>query len=139
METQTTGIQGTLAVPDFSDAKEEMKIGSYKVYIKNATPGVWKAKNPEEGQKDIPWLNWRMETYDETNPKNNGRAIWHKTPLAGGGLFKLQQFYKAATGQELRGSFDYTALYGLTIEVTMGEQKGNPEYLEVKSVKSISV
>lgn len=133
MET-TTEMQGTLVMPDFGDVQDRVGPGVYKVRIVSAKPGSWAGR---DGKKDTPLLNWRMETFGETEDKNNGRSIFHRTPLAGGGAFRLQDFYKAATGEEIKGSFDYTTLYGKEIEITVAEQKDKPEYTEVKSVRAI--
>ncbi len=96
--------------------------------------GEWAGK---EGKKATRYLNWRMETFGETDDKNNGRSIFAKTAIEGGGAFRLQDLYRAATGMELTGNFDYTNLYGTEIEVTMAEQKDKPEYVEAKAFRAI--
>ncbi len=133
-------MEGTLIVPDFSGVQDRVGPGIYKVRVTSAKPGKWEGK---DGKPDTPFLNWRMETFDEAEGKNNGRSIFHRTPTAGGGAFRLQDFYyaatgdKAATGEDLKGSFDYTTLYGREVEVTIAEQTGKPEYTEVKSVRAV--
>lgn len=130
METQTT-----LITPDFSEVQDSVGEGIYKVRIVDCKPGKWEGK---DGKPDTPYLNWRMETFGEAEDKNNGRSIFHRTPIAGRGAFRLKDFYRAAMGEDLGGNFDYTMLYGREIEVTYGPQKDRPEYSEVKAVRSLT-
>lgn len=128
-----------LVKPDFSEIKDSVEPGTYSVTIKGADLGEW------SGQKGTTtYVNWKLETFNEANPKNNGRIIFHKTPISGGGAFRLQQIYKAATGKILSSDhpqFDTEQLLGATLEVEVidGMKNGTPTgYTEVKSVRSIS-
>lgn len=130
----TAGITGTLVAPSFDEVQDRVGPGIYKVRILSATPGQWAGK---EGKKPTDYLNWRMETFGESDDKNNGRSIFHRTAINGPGAFRLQEFYRAAMGEDLTGSFDYTMLYGREIEVTVAEQKNDPQYTEVRAVRSL--
>jgi len=121
-----------LITPDFTEVAEEVAPGTYRGIIKKAEQKEW-----GEGK---PYLNWEIETVGEQDPKNNGRRIFHKTALTGKGAFQLQKFYKAATGEPLKGPFNTEQLYGKQIILdlvdgvnrTSGEKTG---YIEVKSVR----
>lgn len=123
-----------LVNPDFSEIKEDVGPGTYRGVIKKAEVKEW----PNGGQ----YINWEVETFGEAEPKNNGRRIFHKTSTSGKGAFMLQQFYRAATGQVLTGSFDTEQLVGRKIEVDVvqGVKNGEPTgYTEVKRVRPVSV
>lgn len=132
MSTEQT--QGTLIAPDFSQTQDKVEPGIYKVRIIDAKLDKWTGK---DGKPDTQYINWRMETFGEAEDKNNGRSIFHRTPTEGKGAFRLQDFYRAATGEALVGNFDYTMLYGREVEITIGQQKEKPEYTEVKAVHPI--
>jgi hypothetical protein len=122
-----------LITPDFSEIKEDVGPGSYKVRVKKGEVKEW----PNGGQ----YVNWELETFGEAEQKNNGRRVFHKTSASGKGAFMLQQFYRAAVGTALSGAFDTEQLVGkeLTIEVVDGIRNGEPTgYTEVKRVRSIS-
>ena len=125
-----------LIEPDFSEVKDSVGAGIYKVRIVGHSVDKWTGK---DGKKDTPYINWIMETFEEAESKNNGRKVFHKTPISGPGAFRLKDFYKAAMGEELGGSFDPSMLYGRTLELTIGQQKDKPEYTEVKAVKALTV
>lgn len=131
METQTT-----LIMPNFDSVQDTVGEGIYKVRIVNGDIGKWDGK---DGKPPTRFINWRMETFGEVEDKNNGRSIFHRTPIEGGGAFRFKDFVKAALGQEPTSGqpFDFTLLYGQEVEVTYGPQKSNPQYSEVKSVRSI--
>lgn len=133
---QTTGIEGTLITPNFEAVQDTVGEGVYKARIVDAKTGEWAGK---DGKPATRYINWRMETFDEAEDKNNGRSIFHRTPIEGGGAFRLKDFYRAAMGEELSGAFDYTMLYGKEIEVSYGPQANRPEYNEVKAVRSIKL
>lgn len=139
MQTQTNEVPG-LVVPDFSDVKDAVEAGIYKVQIIDAKLDSWQGKN---GKPDTQYINWTLETFDEENPKNNGRRIWHKTPTMGGGAFRLQEFWKAATGVSIPAEgFDPSSVFGNQLEVTVidgTDKQGNfTGYTEVKTVKPIA-
>ena len=124
----------SLVTPNFDEIQDEVAPGVYKCTVKKAEKKAW----PNGGE----YINWQLETYGESEPKNNGRAVWHKTALSGRGAFVLQKFYRAATGEMLTGAFDTEQLLGKRVEVevvagvnrTTGEASG---YNEVKSVKAV--
>lgn len=105
-----------LVSPDLSQVKDEVSPGRYQGIIKNAQPGEW--------QSGTKYVNWEIETVGEADPKNNGRRIFLKTPVSGGGAFRLQQLYKAATGKALAGEFDTNQLMGCKVEVEVVDGVG---------------
>ncbi len=122
-----------LIQPDFSDIQDAVGPGTYKVMIKKGEVKEW----PSGGK----YVNWEMETFGETDMKNNGRRVFHKTSTSGKGAFMLQQIYRAAVGQTLTGSFDTEQLVGkqVAIEVVDGVRNGEATgYTEVKRVKPIN-
>lgn len=122
--------------PDFSEVQENVTAGNYTVRITGAQLGEWNTANGR-----TQYINWELQTFGEAESKNNGRRIFHKTPIAGKGAFRLQQFYKAATKEDLRGEFDTEQLLGKELGVTVvdgTDKEGNPTgYTEVKAVKPI--
>ncbi len=123
-----------LIVPDFTDVKDAVEAGIYKCRVVGHKLDQWQGK---DGKRDTPYVAWTHETYEEAEEKNNGRKIFHNTPIAGPGAFRLKSFFKGVMGEELAGEFDPTMLYGRMCEVTIGQQKTNPEFTEVKTVKPI--
>lgn len=123
-----------LITPSFDQVADRVGPGVYKTRIMDAKSDKWEGK---DGKPDTRYVNWRMETFDESETKNNGRSIWHRTPIEGQGAFRLQEFYRAATGEDCTGAFDPTSLYGREIEVTVVQQQKNPQYTEIKSVRSL--
>jgi len=124
-----------LITPDFSEIQDAISPGTYKVMVKKGEIKEWSG-----GSK---YINWELETFGETEPKNNGRRIFHKTAISGKGAFLLQQFYRAACGTNLTGNFDTEQLVGkqLAVEVVDGinRQTGEPTgYTEVKRVKGLN-
>lgn len=121
-----------LVTPDFTEIAEDITAGTYKVVVKKGDIKEW----PNGGK----YVNWELETTGEANPKNNGRRIFDKTPISGKGAFRLQRFYKAATGQALTGGFDTEQLAGkmMLVEVVDGVRDGQPTgYTEVKSYRPL--
>lgn len=123
-----------LVQPDFSEVTDAVGPGEYSARIIGATPGEWST-----GTK---YINWSLETYAETEAKNNGRRIFYKTPIAGKGAFRLQQFYRAAMKQDLTPKgFDTEMILGKEVKVTVVEgsdKQGNPTgYPEVRAVKPV--
>ena len=121
--------------PDFSEIQDTVEAGVYKVVVKKGEMKEW----PNGGT----YVSWEMETYGESEPKNNGRRIFHKTATSGKGAFTLQQLYKAAAGTALTGSFDTEAIVGkqVVIELVDGINRQTGElsgYTAVKKVKTIS-
>jgi len=118
-----------LITPDFSDVKDSISPGEYKARIVEHQIGEW-----QNGNKFIKWV---METCGETEAKNNGRRLYHTTPISGGGVFKLQDLYRAAMQQPLptNEGFDTEMLLGKELKVVVvdgvnyktGEPTGYPE------------
>jgi hypothetical protein len=127
-----------LITPDFSDVAESVGPGTYKCRVVDAKFDEWGAKGDKPA---TPYITWSLETFDEAEPRNNGRRIFHKTPLRGGGAFRLQQFYTAAMKQPLKGEFDTEMLFGKEMLVTVVDgvtKDGSPSgYTEVKAVKAL--
>lgn len=128
-----------LIEPDFSEVKDAVEPGVYSARILDAKMDQWESK--KEGKAPTVFINWTLETFNEQDEKNNGRKIFHRTPINGPGAFRLKEFFKAAMGEEIQGSFDRTMLFGREVEMTIvdgktkqGELTG---YTEVKAVKPI--
>lgn len=123
-----------LIEPKLDEVAEDVVPGEYKVRVTGCQDGEYKT-----GTK---YLNWRMETFSEEEPKNNGRAIFYKTIYEGRGAFQIQRFYKAATGEPLKGSFDTEQVIGKEIGVVVDyatDRDGNElSMVEVKSVKKLA-
>lgn len=122
----------SLVVPDFSEVADAVTAGTYKTIIKKGEVRNW--------QSGDQYVNWELETVGETDPKNNGRKIFHKTSIQGKGAFMLQQFYHAAAGKALVGKFDTEELVGkqVVVELVDGVRDGQPTgYTEVKKVKRV--
>lgn len=125
-----------LITPNFDDVQDAVAPGTYKVRIKKGDVKEW----PNGGT----YINWDLETYGESESKNNGRHIFVKTNTSGKGVFMLQQLYRAAVGQTLAGSFDTEQLVGkeIAVEVVDGVNRQTGEatgYTDVKRFKSISM
>jgi hypothetical protein len=124
-----------LITPDFSDIQDAIAPGTYKVRVKKGEVKEW----PNGGT----YVNWELETFGESETKNNGRRVFHKTSTSGKGAFMLQQIYRAAVGSNLTGPFDTEELVGkqVAVEIVDGvnRQTGEPTgYVEVKRVKAIT-
>ncbi len=135
MANAQTADTGFLVTPNFSDVQDRVGEGIYKARIIDSKVDQWAGK---DGKKPTTFINWTLETFNETEDKNNGRRIFHRTPIEGAGAFRLQEFYRAAMGEDCAGSFDRTMLHGRELEVTIGLQKDKPEYTEVKSVRRLT-
>lgn len=122
-----------LLQPDFSQIREDVGPGAYKVRIVGANVDKWAGK---DGKADTHYVKWEMETFGEADEKNNGRKIWERTPITGGGAFKLKNLYKAAIGEDLDGQFDTDMLLGKEMEIVVVEGKNG--YNEIKSYAAIS-
>lgn len=124
-----------LIVPDFSNVQDKVEPGIYQARVLDSKMDQWTGK---DGKPNTTIIVWTLETFNEVDAKNNGRKIFHRTPIEGAGAFRLKDFYLAATGMECTGQFDRTTLYGSELELTIAQQKTNPEYTEVKAVKPLS-
>lgn len=123
-----------LVTPDFSGVQDRVGEGNYFARIVDSKVDQWAGK---DGKPPTTYINWTLETFNEAEDKNNGRKIFHRTPIEGGGAFRLQDFYMAAMGEACAGSFDRTMLHGREIEVTIAPQKSDPQYNEVKAVRAM--
>lgn len=131
----TTDTNTMLVTPDFSGVQDRVDAGIYKARITDSKVDKWAGK---DGKPDTYFIAWTMETFAEAEDKNNGRKIFHRTPINGAGAFRLQEFFRAAMGEDCKGAFDRTMLHGREVEVTVAPQKNDPQYNEVKTVKPIS-
>lgn len=125
-----------LISPDLSEVTEPITPGTYKCHVVGAEVKESKAGNQ--------YINWTLETFDEAQPKNNGRRVYHMTPFKGPGAFRLTEFYTAVTRQTLskeKPQFDTEQLIGGKIEVTLVggvDQNGEPRrFPEVKTVRPV--
>lgn len=132
METLNNGY---LVTPDFTNVQDRVGEGIYKARIVDSKVDTWAGK---AGKKATTFIAWTLETFAEAEDKNNGRKIFHRTPIEGAGAFRLQDFYRAAMQEDCAGAFDRTMLHGREVEVTIAPQKDKPEYTEVKSVRRIT-
>jgi len=124
-----------LVTPDFSEVAEEITPGTYRVLIKKGEVKAWPS-----GEQ---YVNWEMETFGESEPRNNGRRIFHKTSTSGKGAFQLQRLYKAATGRVLTGAFDTEQLAGkqIVVEVVEGVNRQTGEktgYNDIKAIRPLT-
>ncbi len=128
------GEDTTLIVPDFSEVQDRVGVGEYSVRVTGSKPGRW-----EKDGKVTPYIAWELQTFGEPEEKNNGRKVFHNTPITGKGAFRLKDFFKAAMGEECPATgFDRTMLHGRELKITVGPQKDNPEYTEIKLVKPLA-
>lgn len=125
-----------LITPDFSEVQDSVEPGIYKTRIKEYKLDKWQGK---DGKPDTNFINWTLETFGEEESKNNGRKIFHRTPVHGKGAFRLRDFYKAVVGEALVAGqpFDPSMLVSREVEVTVVQQKDNPEYTDIKTVKKL--
>lgn len=133
--------QTGLVVPDFSEVTDQLSAGTYSVRIVGSKVDQWAGK---DGNPPTTFINWTLETFNESEEKNNGRRLWHKTPVNGKGAFRLQEFYKAAmlTACPATG-FDREELLGKELQVTLVDgidrKSGQPTgYTEVKVCKALT-
>jgi len=116
------------------EVTETITPGTYKTRVVGVEEKVSKAGNP--------MLNWKTTVFDDL--KYNGATIFHTTPITGKGAFRLQEFYLAATGEELTKdspSFDTEQIVGQEVLMTLVaglDQQGNPsKWPDVKAVTAI--
>lgn len=122
-----------LVTPDFTEVAEEITPGTYRGQIRKVEVGEWSS-----GTKH---LKVEIETVGESDPKNNGRRVFDRLPLSGGGAFKLQRFYKAATGEALKGPFNTEQLLGKQVTMTIvdgvNKEGAKTGYIEVKTYAAV--
>lgn len=125
----------TFIMPDFSECADRVGEGIYKCRVIDSKIDKWTGK---DGKPDTPYIGWTLETYGEAESKNNGRKVFHNTPVLGKGAFRLRDFYRAAMGEDCPATgFDRAMLHGRELEITIAKQKDNPEYTEIKAVKAV--
>lgn len=124
-----------LITPDFSEVRDAITAGTYRVRVVGAEPGEW--------QSGTKFVKWTLETFSEADAKNNGRRMYHRTPVAGGGAFKLQELYQAAMKAPLAtgAAIDTDLVLGKEVTAVVVEgtdREGNPTgYPEVKAVRPL--
>ena len=118
----------SLITPDFSEVAEEITPGEYQVRITSMEEKTSKAGST--------YLMWKLDTINESEPKNNGRSVFLNTMTSGKGAFMIKRLWDAATGGETMGdSFDSEQLFGKELSiVTAISSQG---YTEIKSMKAI--
>lgn len=120
----------TLVRPDLSQVADEIVPGEYRVRIVDAEDGEYRT-----GTK---YLKWALETFDEPDPKNNGRRLWYTTPYTGKGVFILQRFYKAVMGRPMNPEvpeFDTEEFIGKEVKVSVQlNDRGYPEVVAVQQL-----
>lgn len=124
-----------LITPDLSEIQEDITPGEYRVRVVASELGEWEGR---DGKPNTKYVNWTLETTGEEKPANNGRKIWHRTPINGKGAFRLTNFYKAATGETLTAGqgFDTEMLIGRELSVVV--DKNDKGYTEIKAEKALS-
>jgi len=93
-----------LVTPDYTEAQDQIQPGEYYTRIQKC--------EEKTSQKGAKYLNWTLETFNEDEPKNNGRMIWYTTMLEGKGAGMLQKFITVVTGSAKDGAFDTDELVG---------------------------
>lgn len=121
-----------LVTPDFTE-------------VSGLTPGVYNARIVEAevttSKAGAPMIKWSYEVFGADSKGANGQRIFDRTMLGGKGAFRLQDLYRAAMKEELKGEFDTDILLGKEVRLVLSEgkqQDGSPsKYPEVKSVTGI--
>lgn len=117
-----------LIQPSFDEVQDSVEAGTYAVRIVDSKVDTWSGK---DGKPDTPYVLWTMETFNEEDPKNNGRKVFDRTPASGKGAFRLQNLFKAATGEKISGEFETTQLHSRELKVVVAlDDKG---YTNVKA------
>lgn len=125
-----------LITPDFTQAQDQVEPGIFHSRIVKVTTTEWAAKDDRPA---TPVLKWELETFNEAEPKNNGRKIFLQTAIGGKYLSKFENLYFAAMGEKYkRGTaFDAQMLMGREVELTLVQQKTNADFTDVASIKPI--
>lgn len=124
-----------LIQPDLNDLQKEIVPGAYNVRVVESSIDEWQGK---EGKPNTKYVKWVLETFGADTPADNGRRIWHTTPITGRGAFLLTNFYKAAMGESMNTdspSFDTEQIHGREMHVVV--DKNAKGYIEVKAVSSL--
>lgn len=128
-----------LITPDLSEAVESGSIpaGTYSARI----TGLELRDTKDMSAK---YIRWELTIFGaEGALKNwNNWRVNYNTMTSGKGAGMLKTFFKACTGNELTGAFDFQLLVGSEVQITLVEgkmQDGSPsKYPEVKSVKPVT-
>lgn len=123
--------------PDFTEVQDSIEPGTYSARIVGAESGEWTKED-----RVTKFVKWTLETFNEADPKNNGRKLFHRTPIQGKAAFLMRDLYRAAMGSDPKGAFDDEMLLGKEIQVTVvdgvNRQTKEPTgYTEISKVKSI--
>ena len=128
-----------LVSPDFSEVQDDLQPGTYRARITGAKLDQWPAR---DGKPATPLVVWTLETFGESEEKNNGRRIFYRTPAAGRAAFRLKDFYKSIVGEELGGNFDTDMFINREVEVVLEQQVGQDgqptRYTDVKAIKPLN-
>lgn len=122
-----------LITPDFSEVTEGVPPGVYSARITDCEQRTSKTGNP--------YLNWKLELFG--SPGVNNQTIFHMTPVTGKGAFRLQELYKAATGEAIgKGKpFNTDMLISKEVQVTLiagVDPQGNPrKFPDIKAVSPL--
>jgi hypothetical protein len=121
-----------LIKPDFTEVAG-LQPGNYNARITGGELTKSKAGND--------MIKWTYEIFGSEDKGSNGQLVFDRTMTSGKGAFRLQDLYRAAMKEELKGSFDTDMLLGKEIKITLAQgmqQDGTPsKYPEVKSVSGI--
>ena len=122
-----------LVQPDFSEVAGVIEPGVYSARIVGGEVTTSKA--------GAPMIKWSYEIFGSQVKGVNGQKVTDRTMLSGKGAFRLQNLYRAAMKEELKGNFDTDMLLGKEIQLVLAQgtmQDGSPsQYPEVKDVKGI--
>lgn len=128
-----------LITPDLSEAvegsSEPIPAGVYKVRIEDV-----ELKDAKSGAK---YLKWKARIFGSEGElaRFNNWPVYYNTMTSGKGAGMLKNLYKAATGEELAGEFDATALLSKEVQFTLARgknQDGSPsDWPEVRSVRPL--
>lgn len=123
-----------LIKPDWSEETQPVQPGTYSARIKDG--------EVKTSQKGSQYINWKLELFG--SPEVNNRVVFMSTPVAGKGIFRLAELYKAATGEEIdkTAQFDTDMLIGKEVTATLVagvDQNGAPrQFPDVKSVTALT-
>lgn len=113
---------------DFSGAIEFGKLdGEYEAVVVAANPGTSKAGNPK-----IEFV------FEVTSTKGKGALRTRHAPTTGRGAGLCKQVLKALghDTSEPKARFKLSSMIGKPVVLTMGPQKDNDEFDEIKSVRA---
>lgn len=129
-----------LITPDLSEAIE----------LTGPTAGTYSARVSDlelKTSKSSPaqYIQWSLVIFGAEGDASrfNNWKLTYRTMTSGKGAGMLKSFFKACTGEELTGQYDFGQLVGKEVSVTVVDgknQDGSPSgYPEVKAVKSLQL